>query len=395
MTYLDQVAELVRRECGVSLRESQRRSLESAIERVAPGEGPAGFLRLAGEPLTGPRLIQRLVDEITVQETSFLRDPRELETIDWQRLTETRTARIWVAGCATGEEAYSLVLLAAESLGTAEPPVEVLATDVSETALEAAREARYRNKAVTGLSQRLREKYFTEEDALWSPLEVLRRPVRFARHNLVRDPAPPLGEGRFDLITCRNVLIYFDQPTVDAVIASLERALEPDGVLLLGAADALQGAARRLEQATPSQGPPVRESARKLEELLAGALTAADDGRHAEALRATAELLAQNPLDARAYFVQGLVQLAAGARSEAVVSLRRAVYIDPRFSLASFTLGRAYDELGEPGDARRAYEQTLRTLDPEDDRHDELLRQVDLGDIAAACRARIAALAEK
>ena len=136
----------------------------------------------------------------------------------------------------------------------------------------------------------------------------------------------------------------------------------------------------------------MRESPRKLEELLAGALTAADDGRHAEALEATAELLAQNPLDAGAYFVQGLVQLAAGASSEAVVSLRRAVYIDPRFSLAFFTLGRAYDELGERGDARRAYEQTLRTLDPEDDRHDELLRQVDLGDIAAACRARIAAL---
>jgi hypothetical protein len=71
------------------------------------------------------------------------------------------------------------------------------------------------------------------------------------------------------------------------------------------------------------------------------------------------------------------------------------VYIDPRFSLASFTLGRAYDELGEPVDARRAYEQTLRSLDPVDHRHDELLRQVDLGDIAAACRARIAALAEK
>ena len=153
-----------------------------------------------------------------------------------------------MAGCATGEEAYSLVLLAAESLGTAEPPVDVLATDVSESALEAAREARYRGRSVTGLSQRLRERYFTEEDQLWSPVEVLRAPVRFARHNLVRDPAPPLGEGRFDLITCRNVLIYFDRPTVDAVIASLERALEPDGVLLLGAADALQaplGTSRR------------------------------------------------------------------------------------------------------------------------------------------------------
>ena len=129
-------------------------------------------------------------------------------------------------------------------------------------------------------------------------------------------------------------------------------------MLLLGAATALPAPLGDSRRPRPRR-PPVRESPRKLEELLAGALAAADDGRHAEALEATAELLAQDPFEAKAYFVQGLVQLAAGASSEAVVSLRRAVYIDPRFSLASFTLGRAYDELGEPGDARRAYEQTL------------------------------------
>jgi chemotaxis protein methyltransferase CheR len=394
MDELEQVAELVRRESGIALRASQQPALEAAIARVVPGGDAGGFLRLATEPLTGMRLVQRLLDEVTVKETSFLRDLPQLETIDWRELVEAGegVARVWAAGCATGEEAYSLVLLASESLGTAEPPIDVLATDVSQAALEAALDGRYRNRAVAGLDERLRDRYFTEEDGHWLPVDSVRRPVRFRRHNLVRDPAPPLGEGRFDLVVCRNVLIYFDRPTVEAVIGSLERAVKRSGVLLLGVADALHGATRRLAGVRPPRPPRPRPPERDAQQLLANALAAADDGRREEALDATSELLGQNPLSAEAYFVRGLVQLAGGMSSEAVASLRRALYIDPRFSIASFTLGRAYDNLADPAEARRAYEHALRTLDPEDDRHDALLGQVDLGDIAAACRARIAAL---
>jgi chemotaxis protein methyltransferase CheR len=391
---LDRVADLIRRESGISLRPSQRRALEAAIARAAPGQDARAFLDLASEPLGGRMLVQRLLDEVTVQETSFLRDPLQLDAIDWHSLVDASggRARIWVAGCATGEEAYTFVLLACEKLGTQEPPIDVLATDVSEAALAAAAAGRYRRRAVAGLSPQLRERYFTVEAGLSVPVAALRRPVRFLRHNLVRDPVPPLGEGRFDLISCRNVVIYFDGPTIEGVIASLERALRPSGMLLLGAADVLHGANKRLVDATQPPREWRERPARSPEELLAQALAAADEGRRGDAIHATSELLSQNPLSAEAYFVRGLVQLADGASSEAVVSLRRALYIDPRFSLASFSLGRAYDELADPAAARRAYEQALRTLDPRDDRHDALLRQVDLGDIAAACRARLQAL---
>jgi chemotaxis methyl-accepting protein methylase len=334
-------------------------------------------------------LVERLLDEVTVKETSFLRDPAQLETIDWAALVEGGGARVWVAGCATGEEAYSLVLLASERLRTPEPPIDVLATDLSEAALEAARAGRYRRRSIAALDERVLHRYFTEEDGLWLPVDGLRRPVRFRRHNLVREPSPPLGEERFDLVVCRNVLIYFDGPTIETVIGSLEQAVKPSGVLLLGAADAL-GNSRRLGEvaARPSRASRWPGA----EELLSVALAAADAGRREDALDATSELLRHNPLSTEAYFVRGLVQLADGASRDAVASLRRALYIDPRFSLASFALGRAYDALADAGKARRAYEDALRTLDPDDDRHDALLRQVDLGDIAAACRARIAAL---
>jgi chemotaxis protein methyltransferase CheR len=163
-------------------------------------------------------------------------------------------------------------------------------------------------------------------------------------------------------------------------------------MLLLGAADVLQGATRGLAAATPRPRARARRAARSPEQLLLDALKSADEGRRADALEATAALLAINPLSAEGYFVRGLVQLAEGTAADAASSLRRALYIDPGFSLASFTLGRAHDQLAEPDAARRAYEQALRTLDPDDDRYEALLRQVDLGDIAAACRARLQAL---
>jgi len=395
---LDQVAELVRLESGIALEPKQGRALQAAINRAAPGEDPEGFLRLAAEPVSGRALVQRLLDEVTIQETSFLRDRSQLKAIDWAALTvgEERRARIWVAGCATGEEAYTLALLACEALGTADPPIDVLATDISQAALAAAAEGRYRKRSLGEVEPSLLARYFTAEGHRFAVGGTLRRPVRFLRHNLVRDPVPPLGEPPFDLIVCRNVLIYFDGPTIEQVIAALERALRPMGMLLLGAADALHGATRRLADATPPISPASRKvkrpPRRKPEELLAAALQAADDDRRGDALEATLELLAEDPLNAEAYFVRGMVELAGGASADAVESLRRALYIDPSFSLAAFKLGRAYDGLAERVAALRAYTQALRSLDPEDERHEVLLRQVDLGDVAAACRRRISAL---
>jgi chemotaxis protein methyltransferase CheR len=394
---LQQVAELVRLESGITLEPRQRRALQAAIQRAAPGLDADGFLRLAAEPVSGRALVERLLDEVTVQETSFLRDRRQLETIDWATLTaEEERARIWVAGCATGEEAYTLVLLACEALGTADPPIDVLATDISQAALAAAAEGRYRKRSVGEVEGELLGRYFTPEGHRFAVGDTLRRPVRFLRHNLVRDPVPPLGESRFDLIVCRNVLIYFSGQTIEQVIGALERALRPLGMLVLGAADALHGATRRLADATPPIGPASKKAKRpprrKPEELLAAALEAADQGRWSDALEATLHLLSEDPLNAEAYFVRGMVELAGGASSDAVESLRRALYIDPGFSVAAFTLGRAYDELVDREAALRAYTQALRALDPEDERHETLIRQVDLGDIAAACKRRIDAL---
>jgi chemotaxis protein methyltransferase CheR len=401
------IAKLIRQETGIVVPASREAALLAAVARVAPDLDPAAFLRAATGPQRDRSLLSHLVDEVTVQETAFLRDRRQLESIAWSARQQAAVAdgvgtiRVWSAACATGEEAYTLALLAAEAFAPAPPPVDVLGTDISGAAIEAATAGRYGERAVRSLTEQLRQRYLDRQvDGSYLVGPRLRRLVRFRRHNLVRDPVPPSGESGFDVIVCRNVLIYFEPSAVERVIELLERSLRPGGMLLLGAADALVRTASgpvAPRPPAPASGEPTRRRPRSQpvpslsrEQRLAAALDAADKGDRDTALAHVASLLEQNALDADAHFVDGLVALEAGRSAQAVAALRRALFADPRFGLAAFTLGRAYDALGDARAARRSYEVALRTLDPEDSRHGQMLQQVDVGDIAAACSARLA-----
>jgi chemotaxis protein methyltransferase CheR len=424
------LAALVRRETGITLASSRETALRSALRRAAPGLGPDAFLREAADPVRGPAAVARLVDEVTTQETTFARDRRQFDAIDWPELLRQASAggdtgiRAWSAGCATGEEPYTLALLATEAFAPVTVPVDVLGTDISGAALAAARTGHYRPRAVQGLDSVLRQRYLTRDrDGSYRVGGRLRGMVRFRRHNLIRDPIPPAGEAPFDLIVCRNVLIYFEPPVARRLMSAFERAVRPGGMLILGAVDSLcryrpgsghrpapgpcrapgarpvpgprAGARQQAEPGTAQQAPataggpqrPAGRSAR--EERLTGALAAADRGDAEAALAEANLLLTEDPMDPDAHFVRGLVRLSAGDPAGAVDALRRALYSDAAFALAAFTLGRAHDELGDTTAARRAYRQALRTLDPDDERHEFMLQQVDIGDIAAACRARL------
>ena len=404
MTAVAGIAELVRREAGIVLPVTRETAILAAVNRAAPGLGPDAFLRAASDPARRRALVERLIDEVTVQETAFVRDRAQFDSIPWSRLLHAAHAagseviRVWSAGCATGEEAYTLALLAAEAFAPAPPPVDVLGTDISGAAVAAATIGRYHERSVRALDPALRRRYLDrQDDGSCVVGGQLRRLVRLARHNLARDQIPPLGEPGFELIACRNVLIYIDPPLGRQVIESLERALRPDGLLLLGPADALrrapgpplpvQPAGLALAPKRPLRRPLGTEASLSREQRLAAALAAADQGDHDAALAHVASLLAASPLDSDAHYIDGLVTLGAGWPARAAAALRRALYADASFGLAAFTLGRAYAELGDNQAARRAYEQALRTLDPEDDRHRRMLQQVDIGDIAAACRA--------
>ncbi len=413
---LRSVAALVHRHTGIASREHGLSALAAALQRAAPEMGAERFLAaVEGREVASP-LLARLVEEVTVKETYFFRAPRELQAVDWNGLWAAALARgasavhVWVAACATGEEPYTLAILAREAFGAMEPPVRILATDISPLAMARAQEGRYSDRAVRSLPAGLVERYFIQDDGRHHVLDDrVKAMVAFRQHNLISDPPPTAGVDRFAVVSCRNVLIYFDAPTVQRVIGSLEAALAPGGQLILGAADRLSGTAGTLGRvaaasgsvATPAPSPRARRvpQPRVLRsapapappvppapgDRIARALAAADAGDLETAIALTAELT----LNADAQFVRGLAELGAGDTAAAAGSFRRAVYLDSSFGLAAFQLARSYDTLGDSKAAQRTYAQALAALDPGDDRHRAILGQVDLADVADACRARL------
>jgi len=185
-----------------------------------------------------------LFDTILINVTGFFRDPAAWEYLASDVVPGILAAkddpepiRMWSAGCATGEEAYTLAIIMAEVLGVDEmrQRVKIYGTDVDEGALAVARHATYTPKAVSGLPERVVETYFERSGANYVFRHDLRRTVIFGRHDLVH--AAPISH--IDVLACRNTLMYLNSETQSRVLARLHFALEEGGILLLGKAEML------------------------------------------------------------------------------------------------------------------------------------------------------------
>ncbi|WP_346731928.1 protein-glutamate O-methyltransferase CheR [Sphingomonas sp. GC_Shp_2] len=184
-----------------------------------------------------------IVDALLNQETSFFRDAAvfdQIAEVVAEAEAAGRRVRIWCAGCSTGQEPLSLAMLfteRAEARGT--PIPEIVATDVSEAALARARAGRYTQFEIQrGLPIRRMVRWFDEAGGDWVAKPELLRAITFRRMNLVADHALP---GRFDLVLCRNVLLYLAPATKVAVFALMARSLQSGGTLVLGAGETVIG----------------------------------------------------------------------------------------------------------------------------------------------------------
>lgn len=390
---LDGIAELIHDVAGLRLEQSRHHALRAALARGWPGVPHGEVLRRALDPASGPSTIAALIDEVTIKETSFLRDRGQLASIDWHALCAgargagSGAVRVWSVACATGEEPYSLALLACEAFASSTPPVRVLATDISSAALAFAKAGRYRDRSAQGVDEPLRTRYLERVGDQLVVRSVLRDLVTLAPHNLVADAYPPLGELPFQLILCRNVLIYFDSDTCARVVAGLERALAPGGRLVLGAADALCVLDRAVGEfhrrpakasRPPKPSPPAPPAERRPRPVVL-----------AQSAPARAE---EDQMDPEVHYHHGLAELESGDAAAAVASLRRVLYLDPGFELAAFALGRAHEKAGEPDAARRRYEQALRMLDVRPEPGERLAGPIDAATVIDACQARLVAI---
>ena len=194
--------------------------------------------------IDNPREAELLLDSILINVTTFFRDEatfRELREKVLPELIENAGAegelRIWVVGCATGEEAYSYAMAMTDTMERLNlwPRVSIFATDIDENALRAARAGHYAADIVERLPQQTQQKYFTRDGDGFTVTDSLRSMIRFSNQSLIKDP--PFSQ--IDLLSCRNVLIYFETSLQDSAARSFHYSLVENGILVLGNSETL------------------------------------------------------------------------------------------------------------------------------------------------------------
>lgn len=246
---------LLRRNSGLALGTGKEYLLESRLPPVAHTYGFSGLPEMVTALRTRPHvdLVKAVCDAMTTGETFFFRDTVPFDVMRTFMLPDLaercrnggRPLRIWCAAASTGQEPYSIAMMIAEASGSvAGIRVDVIASDYAAHALNRARRGTYTQMEVQrGLPDRLLRKYFTEDQAGFHIVDEIRRRVAFRELNLTESFR---SMGQFDIILCRNVLIYFDTVMKKDVLDRLSAALAPGGYLLLGSTESAFGLTERL-----------------------------------------------------------------------------------------------------------------------------------------------------
>ena len=232
---LDTASEVVQRSVGLRLDPAQRHRLDYWLHHTAKQRGVPDQTIVEEIAAEGPAL-QACLDELTVQETSFFRDPAQLAAFRRDVVPTLHSPlTVWSAGCAWGHEPYSIAMVLAES-GIAD--WQVVASDISSRALRQAASGRYEERQLTGLGETERSRYLRKVGDQWEIVPELRSKVTVLRHNLIRDPALAQAAGA-EVVFCRNVLIYFDRHDVLAALERIATTMDPRGWVFLGYSESL------------------------------------------------------------------------------------------------------------------------------------------------------------
>jgi chemotaxis methyl-accepting protein methylase len=393
------LAELIERMTGLAL---DRGGVSKALDRFVAHRMRAlgltmveSYVQIAADPTRGEQ--RKLIDAITVPHTWFYRDPEQLGVI--ARLIAAASPgplSIWVAGCATGEEAYTLAMIG-RSVGR---QVWIHATDVNEAALAAARRGVYSALSVRDVPDTERH-WLVPGEAGFAVHEALRSSVRFERHNLV-DPPPPSPRGAWDLVICRNVLIYFAPSAATRLLARFARAVREGGAVVVGASEVVFEPPPGLElvssdsrlvlrrparpsppriidargtppgslptadlvplptpTATPVAMPVATPAPARLLDLVAAlgrGHSLFERGEIAAAIEVYDELVREHPAVAEVWLYLGIARYTHGEIEEATSALRASLCLDTTLWPAGFYLARAYERLGRRADALQQYD---------------------------------------
>lgn len=240
-SHIAQMCELIQRRSGHDFSGYKRTSLLRRVERrmhMLQKRSLADYVDLLA---TTPAELDRLFQDLLIGVTQFFRDPEVFEVLARDilpRIVAEREpdepVRVWVPGCATGEEAFSIAILLAEALPAGSPPVKIFATDIDDEALEVARSGRYPDTIAGQITEERLQRFFLPlEGGGWQVRKDIRDMCIFSTHNIITDP--PFS--RMDLVSCRNLLIYLESAVQQSILPLFHYALRPGRFLLLGPAE--------------------------------------------------------------------------------------------------------------------------------------------------------------
>jgi len=346
--------------------------------------------------------LERLVNAITVGYTWFFRDPGQFAAVEALLASDLggrSKLRIWIPACSTGEDAYSIACLAERSGRS----VEILATDLNSRSLEQARRGVYRSWSVRDLDPRFVANFTRNSDGSFEVQPQLRERVTFAKQNLIERPPVPSDAATWDIIFCRNVLIYFERSVALGVLENLTRALSTEGHLVLGASEVIcevppglhacyvagRLAFRRADSLpehpptlprtdklhaawplsilsaagvarTEVTPPPPVEAISELEHDLAAGHRRIETGDVTGARHSYLQALERDPTRADARMYVGIARYLCGEIEPALHELRAALFLDDGLWPAAFYLALCHESSGHPAEALQAFQHVVR-----------------------------------
>jgi chemotaxis protein methyltransferase CheR len=241
------IHEFLERQAGIRLGPGKEYLVISRLGRLLPSFGLEGYAELTARlaAFGSTQLQTAVIDAMTTNETFWFRDPAHYRILIEGILAESRPdrLRIWSAAASTGQEAYSTAISLQDAMQAGRISrmmnYEILGTDISPTAVDEAQGALYCGTGASrGLSDQQRQRYFRQQDGCIEVLAQYRKGISFRSFNLLK-PFELLG--RFDVVFCRNVLIYFSQERKRDIIERIARALNPGGYLFLGSTESMNG----------------------------------------------------------------------------------------------------------------------------------------------------------
>jgi chemotaxis protein methyltransferase CheR len=416
---LSQLSDFVATHLGLNFPQQRWPDLErqtiSAAEEFGFSNSKAFLHWLLTSP-SDPKQVEMLASHLTVAETYFWREPKFLEALrdtilpDLIRARETsaRTLRIWSAGCASGEEPYSIAIMLRELIPALKDwRITLLATDINPRILRRAALGLYGDWSFRNVPPGFKEKYFTRKvGGKYEILPEIRHMVSFAYLNLAEDiyPSTENNTNDMDLILCRNVLMYFVPERARQVGQHFYQALSEDGSLVVGASELSQQLFPQfapvqlagafiyrctpqpalvapevislpaeipfepdLESALSSLASEVSATPKEIpsSDLALATLTVrslANQGNLTEALTACEKALTIHNLDAPLHYLHALILQEKTLDEESKTALKRALYLDPSFVLAHFTLGNLAQRQGDSASAQKYFKNALELL---------------------------------